>query len=147
MAQEKERRLRQLIAEMQLMEGSVNTLQQRLYLLNTAISGLKLAESSLTDLANIERGNPLLIPVGGGIFMNAELGDIKTVIVAIGADVSMEMNAEKAVKDIEERLEEMEDSQKSVREQLSQIITQLEFHQQMTERLSTEIQGALKGAI
>jgi len=147
MSQEKERRLRQLLTEIQLMEGSVNALQQRLQLINAAVSELNMAQDSLKDLKNIEKGSPLLVPIGGGVFMNTELGDIKKVIVDIGADVSLEMRYESAVKDISERLTEMEDAQTSVREQLTQIIAQMQSHQQIAERLSRELQVGLEGAI
>ncbi|MBD3207458.1 prefoldin subunit alpha [Candidatus Bathyarchaeota archaeon] len=147
MSQEKERRLRQLIGEIQMMEGSVNALQQRLQLLNAAVSELNMAQNSLKDLKDIDKGSPLLVPVGGGVFMNAELGEIKKVIVDLGADVSMEMNYDRAVEDVGERLSEMEDAQNSVREQLSQIIAQMQSHQQMAERLSRELQVGLEGAV
>ncbi len=147
MSQEKERRLRQLLTEIQLMEGSVNALQQRLQLINAAVSELNMAQDSLKDLKDIEKGSPLLVPIGGGVFMNTELGDIKKVIVDIGADVSLEMRYESAVKDISERLTEMEDAQTSVREQLTQIIAQMQSHQQIAERLSRELQVGLEGAI
>ena len=147
MSQEKERRLRQLLTEIQLMEGSVNALQQRLQLINAALSELNMAKDSLKDLKDIEKGSPLLVPIGGGVFMNTELGDIKKVIVDIGADVSLEMRYDSAVKDISERLAEMEDAQTSVREQLTQIIAQMQSHQQIAERLSRELQVGLEGAI
>ena len=147
MSQEKERRLRQLLTEIQLMEGSVNALQQRLQLINAAVSELNMAQDSLKDLKDIEKGSPLLVPIGGGVFMNTELGDIKKVIVDIGAEVSLEMRYESAVKDISERLTEMEDAQTSVREQLTQIIAQMQNHQQIAERLSRELQVGLEGAI
>jgi len=147
MSQEKERRLRQLLTEIQLMEGSVNALQQRLQLINAAVSELNMAQDSLKDLKDIEKGSPLLVPIGGGVFMNTELGDIKKVIVDIGAEVSLEMRYESAVKDISERLTEMEDAQTSVREQLTQIIAQMQSHQQIAERLSRELQVGLEGAI
>jgi prefoldin alpha subunit len=129
------------------MEGSVNALQQRLQLINAAVSELNMAQDSLKDLKDIEKGSPLLVPIGGGVFMNTELGDIKKVIVDIGADVSLEMRYESAVKDISERLAEMEDAQTSVREQLTQIIAQMQSHQQIAERLSQELQVGLEGAI
>lgn len=147
MSQEKERRLRQLLTEIQLMEGSVNALQQRLQLINAAVSELNMAQDSLKDLKDIEKGSPLLVPIGGGVFMNTELGDVKKVIVDIGANVSLEMRYESAVKDISERLAEMEDAQTSVREQLTQIIAQMQSHQQIAERLSQELQVGLEGAI
>jgi len=120
-------------------------LEQRLQLLNASVAELRLAQGSLGELKNVEPQNPLLVPVGGGVFMNARLGDISKVIVGIGADVSVEMGYDKAVEDIVGRLQEMEKAQASVQEQLGQIYAQLETHQGMAERLSAEIQNATQG--
>ncbi len=144
--QEKEKQLRRFVTEMRMMEGSVDVLNQRLHLLTASISELRLAQGSLRDLKGIESGNPLLVPVGGGVFMDAQLGDISKVVVGIGADVSVEMDSEKAVEDIGERLQEMEQAQGAVQQQLGQILAQLESHQGMAERLSMEIQNAFQGA-
>ncbi len=144
--QEKEKQLRRLVTEMRLMEGSVEVLNQRLQLLAASISELRLAQGSLRDLKGIESGNPLLVPVGGGVFMDAQLGDISKVVVGVGAGVSVEMEYEEAVEDIGERLQEMEQAQGSVQQQLGQILAQLESHQGVAERLSMEIQNAIQGA-
>jgi len=138
---ERQEQLRRIVVEMRMMEGSVNTLQQRLELLNSATGELRLAQNSLKELQEIDKGNPMLVPIGGGAFVDAELGDISKIIVGIGADVSVEMKFETAVEDISERLEEMEKAQTAVQQQLGQILTQLESHQQVAERLSAEIQG------
>jgi len=144
--QEKEKQLRRFVTEMRMMEGSVDVLNQRLQLLTSSISELRLAQGSLRNLKGIESGNPLLVPVGGGVFMDAQLGDISKVVVGIGADVSVEMDYEKAVEGIGERLQEMEQAQGAVQQQLGQILAQLESHQGMAERLSMEIQNAFQGA-
>ncbi|MCK4702664.1 hypothetical protein KAT55_04840, partial [Candidatus Bathyarchaeota archaeon] len=78
--QEKEKQLRRFVTEMRMMEGSVDVLNQRLQLLTASISELRLAQGSLRDLKGIESGNPLLVPVGGGVFMDAQLGDISKVV-------------------------------------------------------------------
>jgi prefoldin alpha subunit len=144
--EEKEKQLRRLVTEIRLMEGSVEVLDQRLQLITASISELRLAQGSLRDLKGIESGNPLLVPVGGGVFMGARLGDISKVVVGVGADVSVEMGYDDAVEDIGDRLRELEQTQGSVQQQLSQILAQLESHQGMAERLSTEIQNAFQGA-
>ena len=144
--QEKEKQLRRLVTEMRMMEGSVDVLNQRLQLLSSSISELRLAQGSLRDLKGVESGNPLLVPVGGGVFMDAQLGDISKVVVGVGADVSVEMEYKKAVEDIGERLQKMEQAQGAVQQQLGQILAQLESHQGMAERLSMEIQNAIQGA-
>ena len=145
--QDKENQLRQIITEMRMMEGSVNTLQQRHQIVVSSVSELRVAKQSLEDLKNINTGSNLLVPIGGAAFINASLGDVEKVVVGIGADVSLEMNYDDAVKDINERLEEMEKALASIEQQLNQIMAQLEAHQDMAERLSAELQGAVQGAI
>ena len=132
---------------MRMMEGSTNTLQQRLQQVLGAVSELRLAKKSLGDLKKVESGTNLLVPVGGGAFINAEMGRIDNVVVGIGAGVSVEMQYEDAVKDVNDRLAEMEKAQVSIEEQLGQILAQLETHQSVAERLSAEIQNAIQGSI
>jgi len=145
--QDKENRFRQLISEMRMMEGTVNTLQQRLQMLMTSVSELRLAKQSLGDLKDIESDSNLLVPIGGSAFINASLGDIEKVVVGIGADVSLEMSYDDAVKEVTERLDEMENAKTSVEQQLNQIMAQLQSHQSMAERLSSEIQQGAQGSI
>lgn len=144
---DKENRLRQLVTEMSMMEGTVNTLQQRLQIVMASISELRLAKQSLEDLKHVESGSNLLVPIGGSTFINANLGKIEKIVVGIGADVSLEMNYDDALKDIKERLEEMEKASTSVETQLNQILAQLETHQNIAERLSAELQQAVQGSI
>jgi len=145
--QQRENQLRQLVTEMRMMEGSVDTLQQRLQMVVSSVSELRVAKQSLEDLKGIKPGSNLLVPVGGAAFINASLGDFDKVVVGIGADVSIEMAYDDAVKDVNERLDEMEKAQGSIEQQLGQIMAQLEAHQNMAERLSAEIQGAVQGSI
>ena len=76
--------------------------------------------------------------------MNAELGEMKKVIVGVGADVSVEMELDKAIADISSRLEEVEKAQAAVDQQLTQIVAQMQSHQEVANRLSAELQGEAK---
>lgn len=145
--QQKENQLRQLVTEMQMMEGTVNTFRQRLQVVLSSVSELRVAKQSLEDLKNIESGNNLLVPVGGAAFINATLGELDKIVMGIGADVSIEMAYDDAMKDVNERLDEMEKAQGSIEQQLGQIMTQLEAHQKMAENLSAEIQQAVQGSV
>jgi prefoldin alpha subunit len=125
-----------------MMEGTVETLNQRLSILTSATAELRLAQHSLNDLKEIDQKNPLLVPIGGGAFVNADLGDISKVVIGIGADTSIEMDYAEAVQNISERLTEMERAQTSVQQQILQVIAQLESHQAVVQKLSAEFQGA-----
>jgi prefoldin alpha subunit len=145
--QQKENQLRQLLSEMRQMEGSVNILQQRFSQVISAVSELRLAQKSLQDLKETQPDSNLLVPVGGGAFIDAKMGSIDKVVVGIGAGVSVEMQYDSAVEDVTGRLAEMEKAQTSIDQQLRQILAQIESHQGMAERLSAEIQGAVQGSI
>lgn len=143
-APSKEDQFRRVVYELQLMDGSVQVLQQRMQILSAALADLRLAQQSLNDLKNVDAKTPILIPVGGGTFVNAELGEMKKVIVGVGADVSVEMELDKAIADISLRLEEVEKAQAAVDQQLTQIVAQMQSHQEVANRLSAELQGEAK---
>ena len=145
--QQKENQLRQIVGEMRQMEGSVNVLQQRFSQVMGAVSELRLAEKSLGDLKETQPDSNLLVPVGGGAFIDAKMGSIEQVVVGIGAGVSVEMQYDAAVEDVKGRLTEMEKAQTAIDQQLRQILAQIESHQSMAERLSAEIQGSMQGSI
>ena len=144
---QKENQLRQIVAEMRQMEGSVNVLQQRFSQVMAAVSELRLAQKSLGDLKETQPDSNLLVPVGGGAFIDAKMGSIENVVVGIGAGVSVEMQYDTAVEDVTGRLTEMEKAQTAIDQQLRQILAQIESHQSMAERLSAEIQGTVQGSI
>lgn len=140
-APEKEEQLRRLVVEYRLMQGSAETLQQRFELLQTAMSDLNVADLSLKSLKDIGTGTPALVPVGGNTFVSVKLGDLSRVIVGIGANVSVEMEMDKAIEDISSRLAEVEKANQSVQQQLEQIVAQMQVHQEGINRLGANLRG------
>jgi len=136
---------RKLAYELQMMEGSAQTLQQRLGVLQNAAADLGVAKTSIGALKEVEEGDPILVPTGGGTFVNASLGDLSNILVNVGADVSIEMGLDEADQDISSRLEEVEKASQSVQEQLQQIMAQMEIHRDALNRLSASLQGVQPG--
>jgi prefoldin alpha subunit len=141
----REDQTRRLIYELQLMQGTADTLQQRLAILQNALADLRVAEESLKGLSETEEGSPILIPMGGGTLINAQLGDTSKVIINIGAEVSIDMPLEDAQKNVAERLEDVEKTSTSVGQQLQQLLAQMEVHRDGINRLSAQIRGEAQG--
>jgi len=137
----KEDQLRRILYELQLMEGTAQVLQQRLQILTNAQAELRLSKQSINDMKELKLDTPLLVPVGGGAFIHAKTGPLDKVVVGVGADVSIEMELPKALDDVNKRLEEVEKTLASVEEQLGQVLAQMQSHQEVGNRLSTELQG------
>ena len=144
-APSQEEQYRKLYVELQMMQGSAETLQQRLQMLQSAIADLSVAKESLNGLKDAEEGAPILVPAGGGTFVNANLGDLSKVIVGIGADVSIDMDLEEAEKNVSDRLEEVEKASRSVQQQLEQILAQMQIHQDSLNRISESLRGEAPG--
>lgn len=140
-----EEQFRKLAYELQMMEGSAQTLQQRFGVLQNAAADLGVAKTSIESLKEVEEGDPILVPTGGGTFVNARLGDLSNILVNVGADVSIEMGLEEADQDISSRLEEVEKASQSVQEQLQQIMAQMEIHRDALNRLSASLRGVQPG--
>ena len=140
-SQSKEDQLRRILYELQMMEGTSQVLQQRLQILASAQSELLVSQQSLNEIKEIKPDTPMLVPVGGAAFIHAKTGPIEKVIIGVGANVSIEMELPKALDDVNKRLEEVEKTLFSVEEQLSQILAQMQSHQEVGNRLSAELQG------
>lgn len=141
----REDQTRRLIYELQLMQGTADTLQQRLAILQNALADLRVAEESLKALSETEEGSPILIPMGGGTLINAQLGDTSKVIINIGAEVSIDMPLEDAQKNVADRRENVEKTNTSVEQQLQQLLAQMEVHRDGINRLSAQIRGEAQG--
>ena len=144
-AANREDQTRRLIYELQLMQGTADTLQQRLAVLQNALADLRVAEESLKGLSETEEGSPILIPMGGGTLVNAQLGETSKVIINIGAEVSIDMPLEDAQKNVAGRLEDVEKTNTSVEQQLQQLLAQMEVHRDGINRLSAQIRGEAQG--
>lgn len=140
-APRREDQLRRILYELQLMEGTANVLQQRMQILTQAQTELRVSQQSLGDLKDVKEDTPILIPVGGAAFIHAKTAPLDKVIIGVGADVSIEMDYQKAIDDVNKRLEEVEKTLASVDQQLGQVLAQMQSHQEAGNRLSAELQG------
>lgn len=140
-----EDQFRRLVYEVQIMQGTAETLQQRLAILQGAIADLTVAKESLTGLKEVDEGAPILVPTGGGTFVNANLGALDKVIVNIGADVSIDMGLEEAQEDISARLDEVVKASQSVQQQLEEILSQIQVRRDALNRLSSSLGGEAPG--
>jgi prefoldin alpha subunit len=141
-AQDRQDQLRKLLSELQMMRGTADTLQERLQLLQGATTDLSIALASVTGLKDAEEGAPILVPTGASTFVNANLGDLSTIIVDIGAAVSVDMTLEEAEENMRGRLEELQNISASVQQQFQQVVSQMQMHQDVINRLGASIQGA-----
>ncbi len=113
--------LRRLSVEMRYLEQTAEALQQRISMVNAAITDLTYANATLDGIEKEKENVEMLVPIGGSSYVKVKLADSNKVIVGLGAGVSTEKTLAEAKVTLQERLEELEKTMNSAQQQFSQV--------------------------
>jgi prefoldin alpha subunit len=113
--------LRKLSMEMRYLEQTAETLQQRIGMVNAALTDLTYANMTMEGIEKEKENTELLVPTGGGSYVKAKLVNPDKVIISVGAAVSMEKPLSEAKVILKERMAELEKTRNSVQQQFTQI--------------------------
>ena len=103
-----EEELRRLSMEMRYLEQTADALQQRINMVNAAITDISYANMTLDGIEKEKENSELLVPIGGSSYVKVKLADPNKVIIGMGAGVSIEKTLAEAKAALKERLDELE---------------------------------------
>ena len=106
---------------MRYLEQTADTLQQRIGMVNAAITDLTYANMTLDGIAMEKENAELLVPIGGNTYVKAKVADTNKIIVGLGAGVSVEKTLPDAKETLKERLDELEKTMNAAQQQFSQV--------------------------
>lgn len=133
-----EEELRKLMMEIRILEGSVNTIQSRLRVVNAASEDTMGATKTLESVKDEKKGTEILVPVGAGSLLKVEITDVEKTVFGVGAGVCIEKSIESSIKDLNERQEELEKLSNSQQQQLAQLLTRIESSKNRLARMIEE---------
>lgn len=116
-----EEELRRLSVEMRYLEQTAETLQQRISMVNAAITDLTYASMTLDGIEKEKENSEMLVPIGGSSYVKVKLAEPDKVIVGMGAGVSVEKTVAEAKVTLKERLDELEKTMNSAQQQFGQV--------------------------
>jgi prefoldin alpha subunit len=125
--------------ESRYLEETVNELQSRISIVNSAINELQVSNITLEGLEKEKKGSQLFVPIGGGSYVKAKLVTSKKVIVGIGADVAVEKTVKETKVDLAARIAEMEKTREALGQQMNQIIGRIQENRARIEEYSTKL--------
>ena len=136
------------------MEQTVNELQSRISMMNSALAELKVSNLTLEGLEKEKKGAKLFVPVGGGSYIKAKLETTKNVVVGIGADVAVEKSLKEAKVELESRIAGIEKTREALGQQFNQVVGRIKENRAKIEEVSgkmrkgepTDVRQAKKGA-
>jgi len=130
-----EEELRKLSVEMRYLEQTADALQQRISMVNAAITDLSYANMTLDGIEKEKENAELLVPIGGSSYIKVKLADSDKVIVGMGAGVSTEKTLSEAKVILKERLDELEKTMNSAQQQFSQVAERINSSRSRLETL------------
>jgi prefoldin alpha subunit len=126
---------------MRYLEQTAETLQQRISMVNAAITDLTYANATLDGIEKEKENAEMLVPIGGSSYVKVKLSDSNKVIVGMGAGVSIEKTLVEAKTTLKERLDELEKTMNSAQQQFSQVAERINTGRGRLETLLAERQG------
>jgi prefoldin alpha subunit len=133
---------RSVAVELQILEGTAETLQSRLNFVNAALTELNIARMTLEGVEKESPDAPLFVPIGGGSFIKAKLESNDKVIVGAGAGVSVERSATEAMETLKNRIGELEKTRTSIQQQLMQVVGRIQEDRARLQDLSARVSQA-----
>jgi prefoldin alpha subunit len=137
-----EEELRKLSMEMRYLEQTAEALQQRISMVNAALTDINYANMTLDGIEKEKENIELLVPIGGSSYVKVKLADANKVIVGLGSGVSVEQTVAQAKLTLKERLDELEKTMNSAQQQFSQVAERINNGR---SRLETLLAGSREG--
>lgn len=116
-----EEELRRLSMEMRYLEQTAEALQQRINMVNAAITDLTYANATINGIEKEKENIEMLVPIGGSSYVKVKLADSNKVIVGMGSGVSIEKPLPDAKAILKERLDDLEKTMNSAQQQFAQV--------------------------
>jgi prefoldin alpha subunit len=143
-----EEELRKLSVEMRFLEQTAETLQQRISMMNAAMTDLTYASMTLEDVEKEKEDVELLVPIGGSAYVKAKLADPDKVVVGLGAGVSIEKTLQEAKAIVKERLDELQKTMVSAQQQFAQVADRINADRDRLESLLAKVrEGKTSGDV
>ena len=130
-----EEELRKLSMDMRYLEQTAETLQQRISMVNAAMTDLTYANMTLDGIEKEKENAELLVPIGGGAYVKVKLEDTNKIIVGMGAGVSVEKTLLEAKATLKERLGELEKTVNVAQQQFTQVADRINSGRSRLETL------------
>jgi prefoldin alpha subunit len=127
--------------QLRYFEQTAENLQQRLSMLNAALTDLSYANMTLESIEQEKENAEMLVPIGGSSYVSVKLADANKVVVGLGAGVSVEKSLPEAKAVVKERMDELEKTRMQAQQQLTQIAERINQDRNRMESLLSGIRA------
>ncbi len=117
--------------ELELYNQQIKKLQEELGKIE--IMKMELIKS-IESLDGLKESKELLVPLGGGAFVKAEVMDSEKIIVGTGSDIFLEKDVDEVIEDFKKSVEELNNAESMINEQINKTIKVMDKLQKDLEK-------------
>ncbi len=140
MTEEQRKKFESYYAQQRAVNAVIDSLQQRLELIRFYINNHQVGLAVLEELQKREQNEEIQLGIGGGVFINARLGEISKVILDIGSGVRIESTVEAAKEYLQNALNLLENQHKTVAMQLERSSDEAAVLNAEIQKIAQEVQ-------
>jgi prefoldin alpha subunit len=118
--------IQQSLMALEMQKSYIATMTRQLEMLLELERGMLEGKEVIEAYSGTEEGTEIMIPVGGGAYIHALSASPKKVIVGVGAGVSVEEDADRALERISGEIEKIRKEKESLENNLKMISQQYE---------------------
>jgi prefoldin alpha subunit len=138
---DKRQELQRVLVELETYKRQMESLREEIQLLDSTMAELGSSLTALDALKENKEGTEILVSIGSGSFIRAELKDIGKVIVGAGAGVSIEKGVDEAKEILKKRGDKITGTMEKLQKGAVELNNRLVNLNEEYERLAREIQA------
>lgn len=131
-----------LLVEFSNLKAYADAIRQQLDLTTNVIAELILSKASMSEIKAREGKGDVMIHIGAGNYIRAQLQDVKNVVIGIGAGVSVEKSLDDAIAEIDSRIKQAQEQSGYLQNQYVQASTRMSQIQPRIDQLYSQVEAA-----
>jgi len=128
------------LALIEYYKEQLNAIDYQTQFMQAALADYYKAKITIEQLHKADENSEILIPVGGGTFINGSIKESSNVLVDIGAGLVAEKTIDDALKKIDERIKNLQGKQEKLLSTAQKLQVESDELSQKTQKLVEETQ-------
>ena len=116
-------------------------LSEQMKFIGTAKAEARASIEAITALQNAGCSATALLPLGGGVSIRAAVSDVNKMLVTIGAGITVEKSAEESISYLNDRITEMDASEKRLSESIAKLQEQMQAIDARMQQIYAAVQA------
>jgi prefoldin alpha subunit len=92
----------------------LESIDVQLQYLQDALGDFQRAKMTVEQVHNADENSEILIPIGGGTFVNGSLKNTSNVLIGVGAGLVVEKTIDEAIAKLDERMKKLQENQEKI---------------------------------